>query len=33
MDQFFGSLNQPSPQITDVSVDGTHQRMLSLSLG
>jgi kumamolisin len=23
MDQFFGSVNQPSPQITDVSVDGT----------
>jgi kumamolisin len=23
MDQFFGSINQPSPSITDVSVDGT----------
>src|SRR4051794_2714542 len=23
MDAFFGSLNQPTPQITDVSVDGT----------
>lgn len=31
MEQFFGSINQPNPQITDVSVDGTHNSPPDLS--